>query len=61
MVRELSRLFEKSLIYPVPNARMASQLLDEMVAKHARRIHQMEYISEDDLVLLLPEDASEVK
>lgn len=40
---------------------MASQLLDEMVAKHARRIHQMEDISEDDLVLLLPEDASEVK
>ena len=34
MVRELSRCFEKSLIYPVPNARMASRLLDEMVAKH---------------------------
>ena len=61
MVRELSRRFEKSLIYPVPNARSARRLLDEMVAKHARRIHQMENISEDDLVLLLHEDVSEVK
>jgi replication-associated recombination protein RarA len=43
------------------NARSARRLLDEMVAKHARRIHQMENISEDDLVLLIPEDALEVK
>lgn len=43
------------------NARSARRLLDEMVAKHARRIHQMENISEDDLVLLLPEDVPEVK
>ena len=42
------------------NARSARRLLDEMVAKHARRIHQMEDISEDDLVLLLPEDVAEV-
>jgi hypothetical protein len=40
---------------------MASQLLDETVAKHARRIYQMEDISEDDLVMLLPDNASEVK
>ena len=41
------------------NARSARRLLDEMVAKHARRIHQRENVSEDDLVLLLPEDVSE--
>jgi predicted small metal-binding protein len=32
-----------------------------MVAKHARRIHQMEKISEDDLVLLLPEDVTDAE
>jgi predicted small metal-binding protein len=32
-----------------------------MVAKHARRIHQMENISEDDLVLLLPEDVTDAE
>jgi hypothetical protein len=61
MVRELSRRFEEWLVYSDPNARSARRLLDEMVAKHARRIHQMENISEDDLVLLLHEDVSEVK
>jgi hypothetical protein len=39
------------------NARSARRLLDEMVARHARRIHQMDYCTEDDLVLLLAEDA----
>jgi len=43
------------------NARSARRLLDEMVAKHARRIHQMEKISEDDLVLLLPEDVTDAE
>jgi hypothetical protein len=43
------------------NARSARRLLDEMVAKHARRIHQMENISEDDLVLLLPEDVTDAE
>lgn len=39
------------------NARSARRLLDEMVARHARRIHQMDHCTEDDLVLLLAEDA----
>ena len=61
MVRELSRRFEEWLVYFDPNARSARRLLDEMVAKHARRIHQMEKISEDDLVLLLPEDVTDAE
>ena len=39
------------------NARSARRLLDEMVARHARRIHHMDHCTEDDLVLLLADDA----